>query len=638
MNVKKIKLFCLVLFSGMMYGQTNKVDTILTLKEVVIKSNRLQDYAIGSVIQKIDSLDKQIFNSYSMADLLSVNSLGMVLSTGLGGVSNSSIRGGGSAHTAVIWNGVNIQSPMNGGVDLALIPSGFVDNVHIQYGGSSTLYGSGAASGVIHLQNDDLFDTRNHIKVQGSLGSFNTKGANISFKIGNQLIANSFKYYFNQADNNFKYRLPDGSEVEQTNAGLIQRSFINDVQIKTGRKSILTAAVWYQNYDKEVQTLISDIEASEAKQEDENIKLALNWQYTGSEYNLTFKSVYLKDNNYYIDPNPFWGFESTNRSKYWINEATIEYAFDRNHIVIFGINLNYEEAESENYIALATRRRISAFASHKIKNIFSAITLVNSVRREMIDGKYNPPVFSSGLRADLTPSVIFNGNISRIYSNPNLNSLYWSDSWMKGNPNLKPEYGWSMDVGFEESIKCSVSKIIFKQNFFINHINDWIVWLPDDSFIWNAENKNKGKTIGIDFITESVFSFGRTKLRFSFANTWTESKFIDIVDDVEVEYPMIYVPKHRIVMNMGIQQDKWSATYTHNYFDKRYTGSWMGFLGAYYTGNLSFHYNIPINQHKISTVFQVHNIWNANYQIIGNYAMPGRNFKFSLIYDIDFKK
>jgi len=75
----------------------------------------------------------------------------------LGSIATSAIRGASAGHTVVVWNGLALQSPMLGLLDLSMLPSGLVDEVSIQYGGQSTLWGSGAIGGVIHLNNQAKF-------------------------------------------------------------------------------------------------------------------------------------------------------------------------------------------------------------------------------------------------------------------------------------------------------------------------------------------------------------------------------------------------------------------------------------------------------------------------------------------------
>ncbi len=127
-------------------------DTIYTIEEIQVKANRLEQYLIGSSVQQIDSQTLNNYQSQSLAELLSHQSLVSVKTYGPGGVAGISIRGGGSHHASVIWNGINIQSPMNGEVNFSTLPVSFIDKAYIQFGGATTLFGSGTATGSIFIR------------------------------------------------------------------------------------------------------------------------------------------------------------------------------------------------------------------------------------------------------------------------------------------------------------------------------------------------------------------------------------------------------------------------------------------------------------------------------------------------------
>lgn len=639
MYVKKMSLFCLILLSGVAFGQKSMTDSTYLMKEVVVRSNQLQDFAIGSSIQKVDSLSKMVFLSQSLAELLSAKSQLFIKSYGPGGVANPSIRGGAASHTAVIWNGVNIQSPMDGGVNFTLLPNFLFDDLTIQYGGSGTLYGSGAVSGVLHLSNGDLFRTQNKLKLGSSFGSFGQASYYGGVKLGSNKLANYFRFYSNTADNDFEYKKADGIKTKQSHAHLEQQAFVNETQLRTSKNSILKATFWYQTYDKEIQTTISATKPSEAIQEDENWRMALNWQRTGKQFLTTLKSVYLQNEIYYFDPS-YMSEGTLNLSKSWINEATSKYILNKNQVIIGGVNYTHEKAESGSYAAEVSQNRLSLFLSHKFKNLLdNRMTIVNSIRQEWVEGHNSPMVFSSGVNVKMNPFINFNGNISRTYKNPSLNSLYWSDAWSVGNPDLKAEKGWSLDLGFDETFTISDVKLRLKQNFFLNNIKDWIVWLPNETFtIWSPVNKDKGKTLGLDFNLDAEFKLGSTTINFLGAYTWTDSKFIEIVGGEEVEKDMLYVPEHRLNISLRATGKRWGLMYSHNFVDSRLPDHWGGKMESYDLGDLSFNYNFFGGIQGLSTSIQIHNLWAKNYQVMNDYAMPGRYLKFSLQYSLNFKK
>ena len=71
------------------------------------------------------SLDSSILTNpqhLNLGDLLSKKSHLFIKSYGIGSLATVSLRGSGSAHTQLNWNGISLNSCMNGSSDLSLFP------------------------------------------------------------------------------------------------------------------------------------------------------------------------------------------------------------------------------------------------------------------------------------------------------------------------------------------------------------------------------------------------------------------------------------------------------------------------------------------------------------------------------------
>ncbi len=70
---------------------------------------------------------------------------------GPGTLQSLSIGGGASAHTRVLMDGIPLNSPQSGGLDLSTLPLGLVGRIEYLPHGGSTLFSSAALSGVVNL-------------------------------------------------------------------------------------------------------------------------------------------------------------------------------------------------------------------------------------------------------------------------------------------------------------------------------------------------------------------------------------------------------------------------------------------------------------------------------------------------------
>ena len=86
-----------------------------------------------------------------MAEVLQENTPIYIRNYGSGGLATASFRGSNAYHTPVIWNGINIQNPMNGQIDFSAIPVFLSDEISLQYGGNGGVWGSGAMAGLLFI-------------------------------------------------------------------------------------------------------------------------------------------------------------------------------------------------------------------------------------------------------------------------------------------------------------------------------------------------------------------------------------------------------------------------------------------------------------------------------------------------------
>ncbi|MEX1238543.1 MAG: Plug domain-containing protein, partial [Cyclobacteriaceae bacterium] len=172
LKTPEIFVFALcILLSVQATAQVN-IDSARLLKTVVVNQSRLNDYVIGSYELPIDSSALALASNGSLTDLLRKQGFGHIRSYGPGGVASPSFRGTGSGHTAVLWNGIDLTSPLTGQLDLSLLPAGLFDDVSIQTGGSTSISGNGSIGANIHLNNNLNFNEGLRASVSSHIGSF----------------------------------------------------------------------------------------------------------------------------------------------------------------------------------------------------------------------------------------------------------------------------------------------------------------------------------------------------------------------------------------------------------------------------------------------------------------------------------
>lgn len=146
-------IFMLLLCTASAFAQ---LDSIQQLPEVMLTDAKLVQFSKGFKLEKLnDSVIER--NSSSLTETLRYNSSIYFKENGFGMVSSPSFRGTNAAQTAVIWNGININSVFTGQIDFNTISPLNYNEIAIRSGGGGVQYGSGAVGGSIHLNNSYSF-------------------------------------------------------------------------------------------------------------------------------------------------------------------------------------------------------------------------------------------------------------------------------------------------------------------------------------------------------------------------------------------------------------------------------------------------------------------------------------------------
>jgi len=117
-------------------------DSFLVLPPATIVDARFE--RTGYAVWQADSLP--FSGTLGLSDRLSWDNALLLRTQSPGGLSTVSARGAGPSRTPVVWQGINLQSTMNGVVDVSLIPLWAGDRVLLRYGGQSAAQSSGATA------------------------------------------------------------------------------------------------------------------------------------------------------------------------------------------------------------------------------------------------------------------------------------------------------------------------------------------------------------------------------------------------------------------------------------------------------------------------------------------------------------
>lgn len=623
---KKGLLVCWSLLAGVLI-QAQQADTLLQFDDVIVTSSRFEQFNTGSKTQQPDSIASITYRTQSLAELLGMQSQVYIRSYGSGGLASNSFRGGATEHTAVLWKGFNLQSPMHGQVDFSLINNDVADQVNIQYGGNGALFGSGAVGGTINLLSSARYNSGLHASAGVQFGSYEHLRQQASFSYGTPKWYSSTKWYRLAAKNDFEYTntfQPDKPLQKQTNAQIAQQGIVTEHYFKLKSDQELNVNFWYQYANTQIPPSMS-VPGSDAYQQDENYRATAEWKLSRQYVTWMVRTAYLDQSISYTDPLDT-SLTGNNRSISSISEAESRISLNTKHSINIGVNNTYVDAYSKGYNGWFDQNRVAVFASYKMMDVIKNVTTTISIREEMVEDKLTPVMPSFGFEWKPVERVKVFGNVSRSYRIPTFNEKYWFTGVRR---DLRPETGW----GEELSIACTqpVKRITFNLTItaFNRNMEDWIMWLPKGGTVWSPENLKKVWSRGLETQFGASVPFTAWQLKYHgmvnyVMSTNTETGY---VNDGALNKQLIYVPRVSQQHQLTAAFKSYYIGYMHSYTGLRFVSTdntqW---LDDYMIATVVAGKEVKWKEYSLVLTAQVNNLFNATYQAVADRPMPGRNF------------
>lgn len=379
----------------------------------------------------VDALRRKGSFAYKAFGPLGISHGGMNSTLSIRGIANGEL---------VLINGSPIQGAAGQGYDLSAIPIEQIERVEVLRGAASTLYGADAMSGVINIitkKNPSKTSTRaavefgNYQYVNGGVG-FQSPLVNIGFNYqhleGITEISRSFtKKYRYDTDATNKYSLNlDITPFENFHIDYLGSYY------KTGFKKFFDSGKPMQGTHQEDYNQFADI-----RYDTKVFKVKAFGSYSRINRDEYTKPKKPEDKN----TNYNYGLEGDFRHEILSTEVTI------------GGDYIHRAADYNNQYGKHNRDDYAIFAQLK-REFFNRLMLSVGAREQFINAdaqgeNYNMflPTFGGAFKA--TENLNLFANVGKAFRAPTFNNLYYDSSFLKGNPNLKPEKGWTYEAGIK---------------------------------------------------------------------------------------------------------------------------------------------------------------------------------------------
>ena len=647
MNNKIVRISALfVLMSSCAFAQ--KKDTIVSkiqLDEVVISDSKfaLPIEKSGKVITKISSSDLKKRSGENIASILS--SVAGVEINGSQSVSGKNlgiyIRGGKNKQVLILIDGIPVTdaSGISFEYDLRLLPVDQVESIEIMKGAASTLYGTGAATGVINI----VLKKASKKQIQGNVyfnagsnaTSFSSKSSFQDFNQGFSISGNQGKFNYFSSLNSTE---TDGmSQIAPINTNLdfegdrfSRVNYLAKFGYKANDKLTLdffgNLDQIYNEFDGGFDNTDSgDTNLNQSESKQYRFVFLPNYKYNKGQFilNSSFNKIernYDQFNNYSNSVDQF-KYESRSINVDGYNKYEISKAF----FIVSGAQYQFHDMGTASpYGGLSKEKTKFNMIDPYFTGVFTSdfgLNLNIGARLNVHSEYGNQMVYNAN------PSYSFEslplkilGSISTAFVAPSLYQLYSE----YGNETLTPEKNTTIETGFEvylinKRLRLNTVGFYREQTNFIGFYSNPISY--EGSYI-NIAGTNKAK--GIE--TEISFTINE-RIKWFSNYTFTQ---VDIALDR-------LIPKHKVNSSLDIQLNKRAFfNINYRYVDTRndafYDASSFSnkniSLGSYQLVNASTRYELIKN--KMTIFGSVSNILNANFVENIGYSTLGRNFKLGI--------
>ncbi|MBT1687557.1 TonB-dependent receptor [Dawidia soli] len=578
-------------------------------------------FLAGASFTTVDSALLRQQRGSHLGDVLATQLPVYFRSYGQGMISGISLRGTAPQHTAVLWNGININSFSLGQADFSILPASAFGSVKVHAGGGSARYGSGALGGTVLLASpeapsQEIF----HIaQVVGSFGQYTTEA-------GGGITAGRWnlhtQVYHVQSENDFKIHALD---ERQPHAAFRQMGVLQDIVYTLADSKSLALHYWYHDADRDVQPPIGQYFSSDTQQ-DKNHRLSLQYKSDGPHRQFTATGGYVRDVIVY---------QKEALITRWTGNVKEAFLLPARIHTEVSAEWNHIRADIDEYKQYPVEEDRFDFMVSMQKTVGTRLSLALNLRQPVVTG-FSPP-FLPYLGVEYTivkrpaATFTFRGNASRNYRVPTFNDRYWKNA---GDRNLKPELSYAAEAGW----RWTWHRLTVDNTWYAQEVDQWLQWVPVDG-AYIPRNVRHVRVRGAEVRVYGPICQGVVRVIAGVNYQYTRSITTEAPpNDPSLDRQLIYTPEQTASGYLRGQWRDYNATVQAQYSGRRYylfANEADYSLDPYSRIDLSVGRTLTLGRHGLTLQASVQNLLDEEYRQYAAYAMPGRYYTLQLNYQLN---
>ena len=643
-----------------LYAQTVDSTKTYHIEEVSVSAQRIRKEVIP--VQMLAGEELQKLSVHSVADAIRYFS-GIQIKDygGIGGLKTVNIRGLGTQHVGVFYDGVQLGNAQNGQIDLGRFSLDNMEAVSLYNGQKSAIFQSAkdfASAGSIYMTaRHPSFGEGQNYRLKGTFktGSFGLVNPSVllEHRLSKQVSGSlSAEYMYTSGKYKFRYRQKNGYDITE----IRKNGDVEAIRAEYGLFGDMQGGEWKAKaylYNSERGLPGAAVRETgdfvhEDRQWDTNFFLQGSFRKHWGNYSLQTNGKYAYDYLHYLsDPRLdvttmyvnnhyrqhelyFSAANMLNILPFWSADVSVDFQWNKLNADL--VNFVYPC----RYTALVA----AATALH-----FERFKLQASLLGTFVHETTKVPNAAAGDKHKYTPTVVASWQpfknedlnlrafYKKIFRMPTLNDLYYT---FIGNIDLNPEYTTQYDIGVTYSRKFRggyPARLEFQADAYYNEVTDKIVAMPtSNQFRWTMVNLGYVEMRGVDVALQTEWHLLKD-LKANLRVNYTYEKAQDFTDAKSDYYggQIPYIPWHSGSAVLNLSYRDWDMNYSFIYTGERYESSANipeNYAKEWYTNGLSLSRRLHWKKMLWKLTAEVNNVFNQQYEVVQWYPMPGINFRF----------
>jgi outer membrane cobalamin receptor len=363
------------------------------------------------------------------------------------------LRGAGANQVAVFLDDVPLTGSRGGPFDLSTVPPAYVDRVEVVRGAAAAEYGSGAMGGVVHLRSrrvgpGDAGDATLRV---GSFGLRQLDAAWAHGEAGGDLLAVG---HVSEGEGDFLFEDVNGRTRRRINNDFAQVAGLARVRFDLGAAG--NVAFLGEGFDDERgEPGFEEFQDPDARSRHRRTLGAATWHAALGPYGAAL--VLSGERAAYVYDDASGGALAGAPGRFAADDDSLGA-----RLLLAGEGALPSLALEGRREASATRvrgpqayvrdrdearRRAAAVLTETLR--IDPLTLVGAVRLDDTDQRAPIWVPQAGVAWRVFDALSLRANAGRVFRDPSFDELSFYGAGVVGNPDLRPEDGWSWDAGLQ---------------------------------------------------------------------------------------------------------------------------------------------------------------------------------------------